>query len=96
MMEHNIFYVVKVIRITSSSSTVGLLDIKLPVLSSDDWIICSDLSKKKNLCKKWASGDKYLTASLIIVLNKSLLNLYKKLIIHSSVCVELCEYIKCK
>ena len=67
-------------------SVLGLLDARLPILSSDEWQLIKELCevlKHFEEATKSVSGEKYISASLVIVLQRGLLNVCEKLKLNS-------------
>ncbi|CAH1103033.1 unnamed protein product [Psylliodes chrysocephalus] len=68
----------------SLRSTIGLLDIAFPSLSAEEWVIlkelCLILEPFEN-ATKCVSGEQYISASLVIVLTRGLLNVCDKFLI---------------
>lgn len=78
---NSVFFMVErfVVLEEAIRSTVGLIDKDLPVFTSEEWKMCKDLCtilKPLHEVTKELSGENYITGSLVIVFNRTLLNIY--------------------
>lgn len=64
-------------------STIGLLDVSLPSISAEEWVILKELCQilePFDDATNCISGENYMSASLVIVLTRGLLNVCENLL----------------